>query len=265
MKNVTIILGAILFASVILTSCGDGKQSDIDILPETTDVKGDLSDYFTVADGIYKLVQGEKYTDYSNDPPKGFYHYSVKVKIERTEEEFDFDAIDLERRGYLSLVCDLFDESGTPVITADREGMRTQGRNSEDRAMVSLKPGESGWAIFSFVANKEEMSKVKKFEVSSNVDIGQASSISDFSSEIDDSESSTDCDQFIKEYTAFVDSYIMLMKKYKANPTDPSILIEYSDAAQNAVDMQSNASNCTDPKYASKLMELANKIAKSAM
>jgi flagellum-specific peptidoglycan hydrolase FlgJ len=57
----------------------------------------------------------------------------------------------------------------------------------------------------------------------------------------------------------------MLMKKYKANPTDPSILIEYSDAAQNAVDMQSNASNCTDPKYASKLMELANKIAKSAM
>ena len=56
-----------------------------------------------------------------------------------------------------------------------------------------------------------------------------------------------------------------LMKKYKANQSDPSILNEYTEAAQKAMDMQKDASSCTDPAYASKLMELANQIAKAAM
>jgi flagellum-specific peptidoglycan hydrolase FlgJ len=55
------------------------------------------------------------------------------------------------------------------------------------------------------------------------------------------------------------------MKKYKANSSDPSILTEYTEAAQKAMDMQKDASSCTDPAYASKLMEIANKIAKAAI
>jgi hypothetical protein len=269
MKKIMTIFGAIIFASVVLTSCGGGKQADIEIKSKSTDVKGDLSDYFTVVEGSYKLVQGEEYTDYSNDPPKGVYNYSVKVQIKRTDTEFDFNAVDLESRGYLSLVCDLFDAAGTPVITADREGMRTQGRNSEDKAMVSLKPGESGWAIFAFIGKKEEINKITTLEVCSNVNMDQAESVSSSSSESENTESSSsssvDCDQFIKDYSAFVDSYIKLLKKYKANPTDASILSEYTEAAQKAAEMQTDASSCTDPKYATKLMELANKIAKAAM
>lgn len=264
MKKVLTIFGAMIFASVIFTSCGGGKQADIEIKPKSTAVKGDLSDYFTVVEGSYKLVQGE---EYSKNPPK--YYYSVKVQIKRTDKEFDFNAVDLESRGYLSLVCDLFDSTGTPVITADREGMRTQGRNSEDKAMVSLKPGESGWAIFAFIGKKEEMNKITTFEVCSNVNMDKAKSVSSSSSTSESTESSSsssvDCDQFIKDYSNFVDSYVKLLKKYKANPTDPSILSEYTEAAQKAAEMQTDASNCTDPKYATKLMELANKIAKASM
>jgi hypothetical protein len=269
MKKIMTIFGAIIFASTILTSCGGGKQADIEIKSKSTDIKGDLSDYFSVVEGSYKLVQGEEFTDFSNDPPKGVYHYSVKVQIKRTDEEFDFNAIDLESRGYLSLVCDLFDAEGTPVITADREGMRTQGRNSEDKAMVSLKPGESGWAIFSFVSKNEEINKTKTLEVCSNVNMESAESVNSSSSSSENTEesssSSVDCDQFIKDYSDFVDSYIKLLKKYKANPTDASILSEYTEAAQKAAAMQTDASSCTDPKYASELMELANKMAKAVM
>jgi hypothetical protein len=268
MKKLLTIFGAISFASTILTSCG-GDAADIEIKSKATEVKGDLSDYFTVVEGTYKLVQGEEYTDYSNDPPKGVYNYSVKVQIKRTDMEFDFDAVDLESRGYLSLVCDLLDAAGMPVITADREGMRTQGRNSEDKAMVSLKPGESGWAIFEFIGKKEEMNKITTLEICSNVDMDQAESISSSSSADENSESSSsssvDCEQFIIDYEEFADSYISLLKKYKANPTDASIMTEYTDAAQKAMDMQEEASSCTDPTYASKLMQIATKIARAVI
>ncbi len=76
---------------------------------------------------------------------------------------------------------------------------------------------------------------------------------------------SVDCDKFIQDYTAFVNSYIKILKKYKANPTDASILSEYTKAAQKAAKLQNNASSCNDSKYAAKLMELSNKIAKALM
>lgn len=76
---------------------------------------------------------------------------------------------------------------------------------------------------------------------------------------------SVDCDEFLRDYEAFVDSYIKLLKKYKANPTDPTILNEYTDAAQKALDMQNKAANCSDPKYASKLLELNNKLSQAAL
>jgi len=78
-------------------------------------------------------------------------------------------------------------------------------------------------------------------------------------------ESTTDCDTFIKDYEAYADSYIVVLKKYKANPTDATILTEYSEMAQKAVKMQEGAENCTDPKYATKLLEIANKIAKASL
>jgi hypothetical protein len=99
--------------------------------------------------------------------------------------------------------------------------------------------------------------------VKENIITANSSSISE-NSEINSS-SSVDCDKFIQEYTAFVNSYIKVMKKYKANPSDPTILSEYTKAAQKASKLQSNASNCNDSKYAAKIMELSNKIAKALM
>lgn len=261
MRKLITIFGVILFASTILTNCGGGK-SETDVKLKSTDVTGELSDYFTAVEGTYKLT-----TDGEKTGMEGIFDYQVKVQIKRTDKDYDFNAVDLENRGYFMVVCDLLDEQGVPLVTADREGMRSQGVNSEDAAFASLKPGETGWAIFSFTGDKETMGKVKLLQIGSKANMEQADNSSSSSSEVtvSGSSSSVDCDQFIKDYTAFVDSYIKLLKKYKANPTDASILSEYTEAAQKAAEMQTDASSCSDPKYAAKLMDLANKIAKAAM
>ena len=77
-------------------------------------------------------------------------------------------------------------------------------------------------------------------------------------------ESNNDCDQFIKDYEEFVDSYIVIIKKMKANPTDMTILSEYTEMAKNAATMQTKAGNCADSKYTTKLTKLGTKMAKAA-
>ncbi|MBM3161448.1 MAG: hypothetical protein FJZ66_08940 [Bacteroidetes bacterium] len=84
----------------------------------------------------------------------------------------------------------------------------------------------------------------------------------------DNSTSNTagDCEQFCLDYEAFANDYVSIMKKYKANPTDPSILQDYSEMATKASDMQSSASNCTaDPAVAARIKKALEKIAKAAM
>ena len=78
------------------------------------------------------------------------------------------------------------------------------------------------------------------------------------------SESKSDCDQFIKDYEEFVNDYISIIKKMKANPTDMTIMGEYSDMASKAATMQSDAKDCTDPKYASQIAKLGMKRASAA-
>jgi len=100
-------------------------------------------------------------------------------------------------------------------------------------------------------------------------DKDKAKSVTSTSSKSEITESnpsmSVDCDKFIQDYTAFVNSYIKVLKKYKANPSDATILSEYSKMAQKAAKLQANASSCNDAKNAAKIMELSNKIAKALM
>ena len=77
--------------------------------------------------------------------------------------------------------------------------------------------------------------------------------------------SGVDCDQFVKDYSAFADSYIKLVKKRRANPGDASILIEYTDAAAKAMVMQKNAKACTNSEHAAEILEIANRIAKATL
>lgn len=262
MKSLITICGVMLVALMIFTGCGGGI-SEIAVDLKTKDVKGDLSEYFKVADGSYKLLRTGKEANID-----GKYLYQIKVQVKRTEKKFSFNSVDLAKEDLFKIICSLYDVKEVPVITAALEGFNEQGSNSEDAALAALKPSETGWAIFSFWGDKETMNKVKNIQVGSYLKLGQDENNTATSSgktENDTTSDKVDCDQFFNDYKAFVNSYIKLLKKYKANPTNPTILNEYTEAAQKATEMQSNASSCTDPKYVSKLIELNNKLAQAAL
>ena len=80
------------------------------------------------------------------------------------------------------------------------------------------------------------------------------------------SSSSSDCEQFCDDYEAFVDDYIEVLKKYKANPSDMSILTEYSSMMSKASSMQNVSADCAgDLKAAARMSASAMKMAQAAM
>ena len=82
----------------------------------------------------------------------------------------------------------------------------------------------------------------------------------------DASSSSSDCEQFCDDYEAFVDDYIEVLKKYKANPSDMSILTEYSSMMSKASSMQNVSADCAgDLKAAARMSASAMKMAQAAM
>ena len=83
--------------------------------------------------------------------------------------------------------------------------------------------------------------------------------------EVESTESKSDCDEFIKDYEEFVNSYIKIAKKMKANPTDMTIMSEYTEMASKATTMQTKAGDCTDAVYVDKLAKLATKLATAGM
>ncbi len=253
MKKISSII-TILLIGLSIIGCNSKKEFDVKL--KTTEVKGELSDYYTVVQGSYKLT-----TDGKETIEKGVYNYELKVQIKRTDNTFNFNPKDLESRGYFHITCDLLGADDSP------HGKATD--NSENASLATLKFGETGWAIFTIPCTKEEAEKIKFIQLNSDVDVSKDmqsyTNSENSTNDTTSTDNSTDCDQFITDYEEFVTDYIKVVKKYKANPTDTSILTEYSELAQKASEMQSKASDCTDPKYATKLMQLASKIAKAGM
>lgn len=75
--------------------------------------------------------------------------------------------------------------------------------------------------------------------------------------------------EFLKEYEEFVDNYIIIYKKYQANPTDATLLADYTELMQKlpeweekAADMQAElASNPEALKeYTETLAQIAQKL-----
>ena len=84
------------------------------------------------------------------------------------------------------------------------------------------------------------------------------------SGEVAEEGSSSDCDQFLKDYEAFADSYIATVEKMKADPTDASVMTEYTSMLSKLTEVQSGGQDCTDPEFVTKLSEIAMKITNAA-
>lgn len=78
--------------------------------------------------------------------------------------------------------------------------------------------------------------------------------------------------QFLKDYEAWVDDYITIVKKYKDNPTDMSILSDYTEMVSEMADWTERADEIeleledTDAalEYSTELLRIAGKLAEAA-
>lgn len=104
-----------------------------------------------------------------------------------------------------------------------------------------------------------ENTTVKKDSISV-IDTIQSVSDNSSSTSTATTEPTNDCDKFIVEYRDYANNYVKIMKKYKKNPSDPTIVAEYTEMAQKASAMQESAAKCTDPKYSAEMLKLAQKM-----
>ena len=78
--------------------------------------------------------------------------------------------------------------------------------------------------------------------------------------------------QFLKEYDEWVDDYIEIVKKYEANPTDTTILTDYTEMASKVADWAERAEKIEQEladteaalEYSAELLKIANKLAEAA-
>lgn len=78
--------------------------------------------------------------------------------------------------------------------------------------------------------------------------------------------------EFLDEYEEWVDSYIALLNKYKANPSDASLITDYYKMASQAAEWSSKAdkvkTELTDSselaEYSARLLKISEKITKAA-
>jgi hypothetical protein len=283
MKKGMTFIGALLFASTILMSCRGSSNSEesseakISLPDPPSDIKyasvqlidGPLSNYVEVVPGEYAL-------ELEKSEEKYLLGYKGQMKV-----KFKFlKSIEIkEGQGYNyygpSLLGKALDEQGAPLE------FEIDATTDKDLATYLKRGSGEEWLTLEVFAgtcqNAEEASKQlenfkkgKKVRFNSEIveeKFGSESSSSNSGSSEDNksSSSSGDCDEFLEGYEKFMVEYIAVLKKYKNNPTDASILSEYTSVMSKASEWSSKTSDCaSDSKFASKFSEIQMKIANAA-
>jgi len=280
MKKLMTIFGAIMIALTILTSCGGGNKGDDKIsLPDPpNDIKyegvqlidGPLSGYVEVVPGEYVL-------ELKKNEDKFLLGYDGTMKV-----KFKFlKSLEVKAgTGYNSygpsLLGKALDEQGAPLefdldVNADKDLATYLKRGSGEEWLTLHVSGQGSCENAEEAA--EQLNKYKKGKkIRFNSEIveekfdNESSSSSSSSSESNEvSSSSGDCDEFLEGYEKFMDDYIAILKKYKNDPTDASILSEYTSMMSEATEWSTKTADCAaDPKFAAKFVEIQTKIANAA-
>lgn len=221
---------------------------------------------------VYVQVSGpierwaaEKTKEWSNDwpetglammlPEPEFEKFSVTMD---SENYFSFDAGETSIDEFKSYVdkckekgfTDNYSASDTSYRADNAEGYSLSVSRYDDEISVSL--------------NKKIVSETKNSDNSGTVSESTASSSSSTSVS-----STTDWRTFLKDYEKWVNSYVDFMKKYSENPTDSSLIADYTDLMQQltewsekADEVQKSLENDTEAQleYAAELAKIAARI-----
>lgn len=268
MKKISTLL-SIAFTAILISSCGIPSERIVNV--SNVEVSGLIKEYIKVVDGEYKFINNGD-------------EASLTVKFELIKKPTE-GICDKEIGAFIfrQLKINAIGKDGS-IFDTGFYGF--EASSSEiDKLSELLKEGKIGsqksilfkWQYFGQDKDQGKLifKNAESFEVNeaafslcseiSDVQSDNSTTEPDNSTSVSNDNSSSDCDQFIKNYEAFANSYIKILKKYKANPSDMTILNEYTELTQKATEMQGEANNCTDTKYMTKLSSIAMKIAKAGM
>ena len=268
----------IAIVAICLASCG-GKQNseeteEIVLTPETTQIKGDLGDYFEVVEKEYTVTN-----EYGRS--------MVSIEVKRTDTDYSFDLKGVEPygtygqgvTGNAGFGIEILDENGNVI---EKEAA-TGGMYSNDdmKEALKLKTGETATVRWTFRFDSDK--KPAKFRLtsayeevdSSDWDSSSSSSSDDESSSDDDdddtdsysssSSGSQDWDALLNSYEQYVDKYISYMKK--ASKGDMNALAEYPALMEKAQELSEKMENAQGDMSASqwaRYMKITNKMTKAA-
>jgi hypothetical protein len=172
MKNIRFAMVAM--CCLVLASCG--KSKDAILTPETTNLRGDLKEYFTVVDKQYTV----KYDD-ENFGGK----YMISIELQRTDVPFAFDTKGLEPvgtfgqgvRGNYGIGIDIMDADGNIALswspTAD--GLSGVYSNDDLENLFTLESGETGRVRWTTSDFEKYDNKNFTFKVSSSLSVKECS------------------------------------------------------------------------------------------
>lgn len=271
----------IAFVAICLASCGGKKNSEeteeIVLTPETTQIKGDLGDYFEVVEKEYTVTDG--------------FGDMVSIEVERTYTDYSFDLKGVEPygtygkgvTGNAGFGIEILDEKGNVIekVAATASGLGGMYSSDDMKEALKLKAGETGTVRWSFHFDSDK--KPAKFRLtsayeevdSSDWDSDSSSSSDDESSSSDDdddtdsysssSSDSQDWDALLNSYEQYVDKYILYMKK--AAKGDMSALTEYPALMEKAQEFSEKMENAQGDMSASqwaKYNEITQKMLEAA-
>lgn len=271
----------IAIVAICLASCGGKKNSEeteeIVLTPETTQIKGDLGDYFEVVEKEYTVTN-----DFGD---------MVSIEVKRTDTDYSFDLKGVEPygtygkgvTGNAGFGIEILDEKGNVIekVAATASGLGGMYSSDDMKEALKLKAGETGTVRWSFHFDSDK--KPAKFRLtsayeevdSSDWDSDSSSSSDDESSSSDDdddtdsysssSSGSQDWDALLNSYEEYVDKYISYMKK--AAKGDMSALAEYPALMEKAQEFSKKMENAQGDMSASqwaRYMKITNKMTQAA-
>lgn len=282
MKKAFVIIGVIVLCILLFAICrgrnnrasSEKEKEEITLPDPPTDLKyeavtlidGPLSGYVEVVPGSY-LLELEKYeTDYISK-----YEGKMNVKF-RFLKSIDIRAgIGYNYYGP-GLTGKAIDNQDIPLdFCLDKvkdKDLATYLKRGTGEEWITVTLSCQGLISDNDDAIKmiEKFKKGKKIRFNSEIIEEEFDSSKSSTSDNDENESasvsSSDCDKYLKEYEKFVLKYIDVLKKYKKNPNDPSVISDYTKMMSNANEWAEKIEDCTnDSKYTAKILEIQTKIA----
>ncbi|MDE6247950.1 MAG: hypothetical protein K2M41_08960 [Muribaculaceae bacterium] len=228
-----------LLMTLVITSCGKKQEMPESISPQTTEIGGNMGEYYEVVDGSYNL-------------PKITNEFEFDVMCIKNTPDLTYTKLGI---GY-----EIYDEEGKVIDSKNATLEDVSPWKSTD--FLLLKEGEMGKVKVLLAGWPEKLKGAKTFKIVINTrgeEGGIATTSEDDASAVASS-SSNNWDSVLDEYEQYCTKLASLSKKAMA--------AEYSSAleqAQRLADKLENAEGEMTSAQVARLNKIASKMAQSVM